>query len=150
MKIDPVALLSLLPKAIGWAEEQSALVLEGGQPLTAKEIGIARTVGVAHPEHIRILEVPSLPAPEDAELRQAAMAVGLLGPDMIGLTFGHGIYICEGHRTDRLVSHELRHVFQYEQAGSIADFLPTYLAQTALHGYTNAPLEIDARDHQLP
>ena len=62
-------------------------------------------------------------------LRAAALQAGLLGPGMVGLTLGHAIFICRGHKTRRLLSHELRHVHQYEQHGSIAAFLPVYLGQ---------------------
>jgi hypothetical protein len=49
----------------------------------------------------------------------------------------------------RLVSHECRHVYQYETHGSIAAFLPIYLLQIATVGYVNAPFEQDARAHEL-
>jgi len=79
---------------------------------------------------------------------QAALGTGLLGPGMVGLTLGYGVYICRGHGTVRLLSHEFRHVYQYERAGSIAAFLPVYLHQIATVGYYNAPFEIDARAHE--
>jgi hypothetical protein len=68
---------------------------------------------------------------------------------MVGLTLGHSIFICRGHKTPRLVSHELRHVYQYEQHGSIAAFLPIYLSQVLEVGYQNAAFERDARAHEL-
>ena len=37
---------------------------------------------------------------------------------------------------------------QYEEAGSIADFLPVYLKQIVEFGYDSAPLEVDARAHE--
>lgn len=95
-----------------------------------------------------MLEVQALPLPEDDELRQAGLRTGLLGPTIVGLTLGHGIFILAGHKTARLLSHELRHVFQYEQADSIANFLSAYLEQIVSFGYDKAPLEIDARNHQ--
>ena len=82
-------------------------------------------------------------------LQAAATQAGLLGPGMVGLTLGHSIFICKGHRTRRLVSHELRHVYQYEQHGSIAGFLPVYLSQVLEVGYQNAPFECDARAHEV-
>jgi hypothetical protein len=90
-----------------------------------------------------------LPTPEDPILQAAATQAGLLGPGMVGLTLGYSIFICKGHRTRRLVSHELRHVHQYEQHGSIAAFLPVYLSQVLEVGYQNAPLERDARAHEV-
>lgn len=43
----------------------------------------------------------------------------------------------------------VQHVWQYEQAGSIASYLPIYLQQVADYGYEDAPLENDARDHEI-
>ncbi|HPN01705.1 MAG TPA: hypothetical protein PKV03_09765 [Methylotenera sp.] len=138
----------LIPKAIAWAQVQSSLIEKVGQPLNDSLLAIARSVGVMHPELIRVAEVSRLPLPEDPELQQAALESGLLGPNMVGMTFGYGIYVCHGHNTIRLLSHEFRHSFQYEQAGSIAAFLPTYLQQIVTVGYNNAPFEIDARAHE--
>ena len=68
---------------------------------------------------------------------------------MIGLTLGYAVLICRGHESrPRLLSHEFRHVYQYEAAGSIAAFLPAYLEQIVAFGYFNAPLEADARTHE--
>ena len=142
------ALPLLIPKAIAWAEAQSSSIGQVGQPLNDFLLTVARSVGVMHPELIRVSEVPQLPLPEDPELRQAALATGLLGPNMVGMTFGYGIYVCHGHGTTRLLSHEFRHACQYEQAGSIATFLPTYLQQIVTVGYLNAPFEVDARAHE--
>ena len=139
----------LLPSAISWMKEQSALVLESGSPLTDTGTRLAQAVGVSCPENVRISIVPRLPLPDDPTLRDVALQTGLLGPNMIGITFGYGIYICDGHMSNRLISHECRHVFQYETAGSIDAFLPIYLHQIATVGYDNAPYEIDAREHEI-
>ena len=98
--------------------------------------------------HPRGRGIAHLPMPDDPELRQAALAAGLLGPDMIGLTLGYGVYVCVGHATIRVMSQEFRHVHQYEQAGSIAAYLPIYVRQIVMVGYHDAPLEIDARVHE--
>lgn len=143
------ALPLLTPKAIAWAESQSANALSAGRALDQRFISVAQSVGVASPERIRILDVPHLPMPDDPQLKQAALATGLLGPNMVGLTLGHAVFVCPGYGQDvRLLSHEFRHVHQYEQAGSIAAFLPTYLQQIVTVGYHNAPFEIDARAHE--
>ncbi len=140
----------LLPGAIAWAEDRARKAAEVGTPLTASEQEIARGVGVARPERVRVEMVgDSLPMPDDPTLREAAMQAGLLGPGMIGLTLGYSIFICRGHKTPRLLSHELRHVHQYEQHGSIAGFLPLYLQQVIEVGYRDAPFERDAREHEL-
>jgi hypothetical protein len=138
----------LLPRAIAWAEERCAAILSEGVALSEEGLRIARAVGVEFPERIRISPVPELPLPDDPELRQAALQTGLLGPGMVGLTLGYGIYICQGHQSKRLLSHECRHVYQYEIAGSISKYLPQYLDQIVQFGYHDAPFEIDARNHE--
>jgi len=93
--------------------------------------------------------VDALPLPEDQELRDIATQTGLLGPGMIGLTLGYAVFVCRGHDASvRLLSHEFRHVYQYEVLGSIKLFLPVYLQQIAQFGYGDAPLEVDARAHE--
>jgi hypothetical protein len=144
-----VALPQLLPKAIAWAEAEAARIAGSGRPLDAGELRLARDVGVAQPARVRIVTADSLPLPEDPALRAAALQTGLLGPAMAGLTLGHAIFIRRGHWTSRLLSHELRHVYQYEQAGSIAEFLPGYLQQIVEFDYAAAPLEQDARAHEV-
>lgn len=138
----------LLPKAIVWAEACSAEIVKSGAPLDQKGLSLAQRVG-AHPDRIRVLLVSQLPLPADPELRQAGLETGLFSPNIVGLTFGYGIYVRHGHDTTRLLSHEFRHVQQYQQAGSIAAFLPIYLQQIVDFGYASAPLEIDARNHEV-
>ena len=150
MHLDLASILPvLLPKAIDWAKARSFEILRNGEPLSESGIKLAEAVGVSRPERIRVSAVLELPLPEDAQLRRVALETGLLGPDMIGLTLGYGIYVCDGHIDNRLISHECRHVHQYEAAGSIENFLPIYLQQIAIHGYHDSPFEIDAREHEL-
>jgi hypothetical protein len=140
----------LLPGAIAWAELRARKAAEVGAPLTLSEQEIARGVGVSKPELVRVEMVgDSLPMPDDPMLRAAALQAGLLGPGMVGLTLAYSIFICRGHKTRRLLSHELRHVYQYEQHCSIAAFLPIYLRQVIEVGYGNAPFERDAQAHEL-
>ena len=138
----------LLPKAIAWAEEEASRAATSGRVLNNEEIALARTVGVANPELIRIRSCDRLPRPQDPSLQAAADQTGLLGPGMVGLTLGYSVFVCRGHETRRLLSHEFRHVFQYEQNGAIAGFLPLYLQQIVTMGYQNAPFEVDARAHE--
>jgi hypothetical protein len=140
-----VVLPQLLPSAIAWAEARSEEVLQSGRPLNAMDLAVAKSVGVAAPERVRVLVATQLPLPEDPALREAALQTGLLGPGMIGLTLGYGIYLVAGYESPRLLSHECRHVHQYEAAGGIAAFLPVYLRQIVDFTYDHAPYEVDAR-----
>ena len=143
------ALPVLVPKAVAWAEARAQEVMASGVALNDAGLSIATRVGVANPEEIRVLVVPELPRPIDPELQQAALLTGLLGSSTLGLALGHAIYLRRGHASARLLSHECRHVHQYEQAGSIAAYLPTYLQQIVSVGYENSPFEVDARAHEL-
>ena len=142
------ALPGLLPNAIAWAEEHEADALRVGAALSVDEVALARSVGVKHPELVRVCVVADLPLPDDPELRGVALQAGLLEQDMVGLALGYAVFLRHGHDTPRNLSHECRHVFQCEAEGSIAAFLPVYLSQIAEFGYDNAPLEVDARNHE--
>jgi hypothetical protein len=139
----------LLPKAVAWAENEATAALVSGVPLIETGLRLARSVGVHFPERIRVVESASLPFPADPELSAAALQTGLLGPGTAGLTLGYTVFIMKGQGSNRLISHECRHVHQYEVAGSIAGFLPLYLQQIVSYGYEQAPYEIDAREHEI-
>ena len=95
MSIDLQALLPQpLPVAIAWAEEQAAYAAQMGQSLSTVGLSLARDVGVQRPELVRVKIVDRLPLPADPVLQQAALQTGLLGPTMVGLTLGHGIFLC--------------------------------------------------------
>lgn len=139
---------TLVPKVIAWAEFMAADIAKHGVPLNAAEIAIAHRLGVRLAESIRVVEVDIMPMPADPMLREAGSTLGMLGPGTAGLTLGYGVCVARGQRSVRLLSHEFRHVFQYEAAGGIAAFMPTYLDQVVRHGYWDAPLERDARAHE--
>lgn len=139
----------LLPRAIEWAEARAMDAVARGNALEGEERTIATSVGVRHPDRIRILTVDRFPVPDDPELRQAAMATGLLGADGLGLTLGYAVFLRRGHeQAVRLLRHEFRHVQQCERMGSLAAFLTEYLSQIVQVGYLRAPLEEDARAHE--
>lgn len=138
----------LIPLAVEWAERVAARAAATGIPLTASESQIASRVGVQAPEHVRVAISKQFPYPEHPLLRDAAVQMGLLGPTMAGLTLGHTIFV-DAPPSIRLLSHELRHVAQYEAAGSIGAFLQAYLTQILHFGYADAPYEVDARSHEI-
>ena len=149
MTIDMQAAFSvLLPKAITWAEDEAKAAIATGRALSAAEEDLARSVGVARPQLIRISLAETLSMPVDPILQDAAVQTGLLGPNMTGLALGYAVFARRGYHTMRLLSHEFRHVHQYEQAGSIAAFLSTYFREILQFSYANAPLEVDARAHE--
>ena len=139
---------NLLPLAIAWAQEEEAKALTDGTPLSLRGISIAKSAGVMLPEKVRVLLVENLPYPEHPLLREAAEQTGMLGPDTAGLTLGYAVFMLAVKSDLRLLSHELRHVYQYETNGAIPGFLPLYLRQVIEVGYDDAPFEKDAREHE--
>ncbi len=143
------SLPEIIPHVVAWANSQSEYVQSVGTPIDEQLTHLAQRVGVREPQRIRIQVVDALPLPQEPRSRHAALSVGLLSPSAIGLTLGHSILVVRGHLSTRVLSHEFRHVYQYESLGSIEEFLPVYLRQVAAHGYKAAPLEKDARAHEI-
>jgi len=144
----------LLPAAIAWAEDRQAEVLMHGMKLNEFQLELAREVGVAHPENIRIQELVEIPIPEDKALRAAGKKLGLFNWSPAGRAMGYGVEIrsmaTDGILPGQTVSpelyrHEFRHVYQCEQCGSTAKFIVEYLHSVLESGYFDSPFEIDAR-----
>lgn len=149
MSIDLQARLpELLPKAIAWAEGLCARISAEGAPIDQELQDMARRLGVNQPEKIRVLEVHHLPKPEDPELCQACFASGMLGANMTGLTLGYHILVIKDCSTLKFLAHNFRHVYQFEEAGSLQAFLSIYASQVLACGHNDAPLEWDARQQE--
>lgn len=143
--LTPEQFEQILPLATAWAEEQEQHILAEGIPLTSSQMADARAVGVARPERVRLLNVPSIPMPEHPMLLAAGEATGLISPYTAGLTLRYGIFIRRDLADHRpLVAHELVHTGQYERCGSILDFLRQYLHECLTVGYPAAPMEQEA------
>jgi hypothetical protein len=135
----------LLPLAAAWATEQEQQIVRDGVPLSEKEIGDARAVGVKELDRVRLLQVETIPRPSQPQLKAACDAIDFLTPATRGLTLGYGIFIRSDCWRDRsLVVHELAHVAQYERLGGILPFLRRYLFECLTIGYSTAPLELEA------
>jgi hypothetical protein len=143
-------LVRLMPEIVAWVKERSADINKTGNSLNERQRQIAVAVGVLHSDLVRVKAVPRIEPPQHRELAQIAADTNLINSQTGGITFGHSIYIRSDLIADeRLLSHELRHVHQYENAGSIEAFLVEYVRQIAVHGYNNAPLEVDARSAEI-
>ncbi len=140
---------SYLPLVVLWAKKHHDLIQEQGAELNEEGMEMARSVGVAEPERIRIMLVDEIPFQEDPVVYSLAKSVGMLSGQVSGITFGHSIYIVKACQSARLYSHEFRHVHQYEVLGSIGAFMDVYLEQVMTFGYHQAPLEKDARQFEI-
>jgi hypothetical protein len=144
-RIPDALFAQMMPRAIAWAEGQEQQICSRGISLDQRGDDIARLAGVQQRERVRLLAVSQIPLPDEADLRRAAQDFGLLTTDTGGLTIGYGIYVLQKCWGDvKLVAHELKHVFQYEQCGGISGFLKKYLSEINEYGYPAAPMEQDA------
>jgi hypothetical protein len=135
----------LLPLAAAWAEEQEVIILRGGVELNEREMGDARTLGISQPERVRLMDVATIPAPEEPSLKAAADESQLITPQTEGLTLRYGIFIrSDRWRNRALIVHELVHTSQYERLGGFIGFLQEYLHQCFTFGYPAAPMEQEA------
>jgi methenyltetrahydromethanopterin cyclohydrolase len=147
---DAPSLATLGPQAIAWAQQQAEVVARTGRALTPEQVKLARAVGVQDPARIRVLTVEQFPLPQQAEVKAAALRIGLGRPSIVGLTLGSSVMVRRGFENDtQLLSHELRHVAQYEARGGIAPFLAQHLQDLARYGYEDSPFEVDARAHEV-
>lgn len=140
----------LLPLASEWVTEKETEALQTGMPLSSTQLTDAKTIGIQHPERIRILLVDTVPVPEVGELHFVLQKTQMLPQNAIGITFGYGIYIQKAHQSDRsLLVHEMTHTMQYERLGGIAAFLEQYIHECLSVGYFQAPMEVEAREVTL-
>ena len=136
--------------AADWAEGYASQSLAQGLALTPAQAAIAREVGVKNPALVRIRVVDELPSPQDPRLLAAAGRIGLMPQAASGMTLGYAVILKRGAENDaRLLSHELRHVAQYEGAGGIRPFLAVHVPALMQYGYEDSPFERDARAHEL-
>lgn len=149
MSVDAILLILFRPLILLWGTCLGITIRLRGRGLEVWEEEIARKVGVRHADKIRLIMVRALPFPTLPGLRRLAERHGMSRYGGRGLTLGHGIFIKEGCYSIQLLSHECRHVYQYEQAGSMGKLLTRYLEELLVHGYANAPLEQDARQHEI-
>ncbi|EPW6854160.1 hypothetical protein ACWOVA_004405 [Vibrio parahaemolyticus] len=134
----------VLPAAEQFVYENERKALENGIKLNAKQMDIARKVGLKYPEKVRLHSVDRLPFPKEPELAKLAKEYGYSSPFMGAYTYGYGIWIKRAESTNQvLLSHELIHVRQAEQMG-LKEQTKQYLLQLFIYGYENAPMEKEA------
>jgi hypothetical protein len=118
---------ALFPHVVEWISCLDKQAHESGRALTPIEFNLAQTVGVSHPEEVRILSVRRIPLPSHRRVKQLARRVGLLNADTGGLTAVYGVIVRRDCANNlRLLAHEFVHVAQYERLGR-EGFLQEYI-----------------------
>ena len=138
-------IISLIPMASEWVEAQETIILANGVPLTEKQRSIASKIGIKNIDKIRLLQVKSIPEPDNSILNEASKAIGFISSQTLGITYQYGIYIRHDFwENESLIKHELTHTLQYERLGGISNFLNQYIKECIYYGYNNSPLEKEA------
>lgn len=143
---DVAALVEQLqPGVADYIREAERAGSKDGHALDAQQLELARTVGVAEPERVRVVYTQHFPVASDAALAaQLKTRFGIGGAADGGLTMGHTVFIAEKYAGARwLLAHELTHVAQFERFG-VERFAHDYLTQMLIVGYARAPLEREA------
>jgi hypothetical protein len=135
----------VLPLAVKWAEDYEKFILNNGISLSPDQKIDAKSVGVKHPEKIKILQVIHIPQPNDGLLKVANDTLQFITQQTLGLTLRYGIFIQkDSYKERKLLIHEFVHTSQYERLGSIESFLRRYLHERTIFEYSEAPLELEA------
>jgi hypothetical protein len=138
---------ALMPGAVAYIEDTEREIRRRGRPLKADELRLARRLGVAHPEKVRVLVTDVFIEPRDKAFLALARRLGVADDaEEAGRAAGHGLQIkpqFAGSR--RLMAHELTHVVQFERLG-MTGMLRQNFVELMLVGYARAPIEAEARD----
>jgi hypothetical protein len=134
------------PATARWAQDQERRILKEGVPLAGEGLAFAFELRITRPEEIRVLEIEPVPLPFPRPLVKLASRWGLPVFEPAGMALGKGIYLLGGR--SRVLRHELVHVAQYQRLGGIEPFMRRYLTECLIHGYRDAPLEIEARERE--
>jgi hypothetical protein len=109
---------------------EEGYILKHGNPLSPDMLKIAIELKINKPEGIRTLE------------RGKIYGMSNIG----GITLNRAIVLKKGiENKNEVIAHELVHVKQYQDAGSIYKFLKKYFKEVKKYGYYLAPMEVEAR-----
>lgn len=137
------------PLVLKWIDEVEANFLQKGRPLSESETDMARSLGVSHPERVRVAVLAEFPMPTDKILRVEAVSFGIGKPNVGGLTLGYVIFLKPKYQHKRwILAHELMHVVQQERMGRKA-FIRRYIVENEIMGsrHRPMPLEMEANNH---
>lgn len=137
-----------LTKYAAWAKGIEAEGQARGTPLTAEQTELARQVGIAHPEKVRLVHVETVPFPtHDEAMRKMGESLGFIGPGITNnaQAFGYTIWVRDGFTLDRpSLAHELVHVAQIERSANFDAYVQRYMRELQTYGHARMPLEVEA------
>ena len=141
---------NLMDEVYKFAHKSELYAQQHGRKLTPNEVNYAKSLGIKHPEKIRVFMTKELPVPENKEVLKGFKELGYDSAFVAGVTYGYGIFIKPSwlpkwlYDTDAILAHELVHVRQVEEAQNYKVFLRRYLIQAFSYEYFAMPYENEA------
>jgi len=143
----PAHFLAFFGAALGspWVAWHEACLVTKGHPLPLTLLAWAAKNDIPDPYHVRFLHAHPIPLPAPIPLRKWLDRRGFPCIHLAGLSLRKGIYLHPDlPNEDAVIRHELIHTRQYQEAGSIFEFLRQYLFQCLTEGYENCEMEREA------
>jgi len=141
---------SLMDEVEKFALKAEFDALKHGRKLTNVEISYAKSLGIKHPEKVRVQFTKDFPIPQNKEVLKGFKELGYDSIFLAGVTYGHGVFIKPSwlpnwlYNKDAILAHELVHVRQVEEAKNYKSFMRKYLIQAFTHEYFEIPYEKEA------
>ena len=141
---------TLMDEVYTFASKNEKYIQEHGRKLTNNELHYAKSLGVKHPEKVRVFLTSDFPMPTNKEVLKGFKELGFDSMLVGGVTYRYGILIKDSLLMDvlankeYLLAHELVHVRQVEEAKSYKNFLRSYLIEAFTHEYFEMPYEHEA------
>jgi len=140
----------LMDEVYKFAVKSEAYALENGRALTILELKYAKTIGIKHPEKVRVFYTADLPVPTNIEVLKGFKELGYDSVFVAGVTYRYGIFIKKNWfinmltNKNSILAHELVHVRQVEESTNYKNFIKIYLIQAFSNEYFAIPYEHQA------
>lgn len=137
---------TLMDEVLVFALKSEAYALEHGRELTINEIKYAKSIGVKHPEKVRVMVTSDFPVPTNKEVFKGFKELGFDSMFVAGITYRYGIYIKSSWLVSKeyVLAHELIHVRQVEKTDNWKKYTRQYLIQAFSYEYFEMPYEHEA------
>lgn len=135
---------TLTPLTLEWYKEIETQYLKKGRKLTSQEMSMARKIGVANPEHVRVVILKDFPYPANKTLSNKVKQYGIGASAESGRTMGNIIMLKARFKDERwILAHQLSYIAQQEKMGR-REFVRRFIAERELMGNRRAPMVLHA------
>lgn len=135
---------TLTPLTLEWYKQIESQYLAKGRELTEEEIKIAREVGVAQPEHVRVIILNDFPLPANKTLYNHTKQYGLGTTAESGRTMGNIVMLKARVQDQRwMLAHQLSYIAQQQRMGR-REYIRRFIAEREIMGNKRAPMVLKA------